>query len=280
MTFFELFLIGIGLSMDAFAVSICKGLSMQKIDKKYTLCIGLFFGGFQALMPLTGYLLGSRFSGYIERFDHWIAFVLLALIGFNMIKESREEEEEEEKPYAGVNFKELLILAVATSIDALAVGVTFAFLQVNIVPAITIIGCTTFVISIAGVYVGNVFGSRYKSRAELTGGVILILIGLKILLEHFGCDRVLIKREIISHAARVCRIKGTFSRERRSLNPYKRRQRGRFDRPALTTKGRARLLLDIHPLLLLTARHCCARRVTKNDRGGGRFYVWGRLFSA
>ena len=186
MTFFELFLIGIGLSMDAFAVSICKGLSMQKIDKKYTLCIGLFFGGFQALMPLTGYLLGSKFSGYIERFDHWIAFVLLALIGFNMIKESREEEEEEEKPYAGVNFKELLILAVATSIDALAVGVTFAFLQVNIVPAITIIGCTTFVISIAGVYVGNVFGSRYKSRAELTGGVILILIGLKILLEHLG----------------------------------------------------------------------------------------------
>ena len=181
-----LFLIGIGLSMDAFAVSICKGLSMQKIDKKYTLCIGLFFGGFQALMPLTGYLLGSQFSGYIERFDHWIAFVLLALIGFNMIKESREEEEEEEKPYAGVNFKELLILAVATSIDALAVGVTFAFLQVNIVSAITIIGCTTFVISIAGVYVGNVFGSRYKSRAELTGGVILILIGLKILLEHLG----------------------------------------------------------------------------------------------
>ena len=185
MTFFELFLIGIGLSMDAFAVSICKGLSMQKIDKKYTLCIGLFFGGFQALMPLTGYLLGSQFSGYIERFDHWIAFALLALIGFNMIKESREEEEEE-KPYAGVNFKELLILAVATSIDALAVGVTFAFLQVNIVSAITIIGCTTFVISIAGVHVGNVFGSRYKSRAELTGGIILILIGLKILLEHLG----------------------------------------------------------------------------------------------
>ena len=185
MTFFELFLIGIGLSMDAFAVSICKGLSMQKIDKKYTLCIGLFFGGFQALMPLTGYLLGRQFSAYIERFDHMIAFVPLALILINMIKESREEEEEE-KPYAGVNFKELLILAVATSIDALAVGVTFAFLQVNIVSAITIIGCTTFVISIAGVYVGNVFGSRYKSRAELTGGIILILIGLKILLEHLG----------------------------------------------------------------------------------------------
>lgn len=186
MTFFELFLIGIGLSMDAFAVSICKGLSMQKIDKKYTLCIGLFFGGFQALMPLTGYLLGSRFSGYIERFDHWIAFVLLALIGFNMIKESREEEEEEEKSYAGVNFKELLILAVATSIDALAVGVSFAFLGVRIAPAVTLIGCTTFVLTLVGVWVGNLFGSRYKSRAELTGGIILILIGVKILFEHLG----------------------------------------------------------------------------------------------
>lgn len=186
MTFFELFLIGIGLSMDAFAVSICKGLSMQKIDKKYTLCIGLFFGGFQALMPLTGYLLGSRFSGYIERFDHWIAFVLLALIGFNMIKESREEEEEEEKSYAGVNFKELLILAVATSIDALAVGVTFAFLQVQIVAAVSLIGITTFILSAVGVKIGNVFGAKYKSRAELLGGVVLILMGLKILLEHLG----------------------------------------------------------------------------------------------
>ena len=186
MTFFELFLIGIGLSMDAFAVSICKGLSMQKIDKKYTLCIGLFFGGFQALMPLTGYLLGSRFSGYIERFDHWIAFVLLALIGFNMIKESREEEKEEEKPYAGVNFKELLILAVATSIDALAVGVTFAFLQVNIVSAVSFIGVTTFILSAVGIRIGNIFGAKYKSRAELVGGIVLILMGLKILLEHLG----------------------------------------------------------------------------------------------
>ena len=182
----ELLILAVGLSMDAFAVSVCKGLSVPRAGAGECCIAGVWFGGFQALMPLTGYLLGSRFSGYIERFDHWIAFVLLALIGFNMIKESREEEEEEEKPYAGVNFKELLILAVATSIDALAVGVTFAFLQVNIVPAITIIGCTTFVISIAGVYVGNVFGSRYKSRAELTGGVILILIGLKILLEHLG----------------------------------------------------------------------------------------------
>ena len=187
MTFFELFLIGIGLSMDAFAVSICKGLSMQKIDKKYTLCIGLFFGGFQALMPLTGYLLGNQFSGYIERFDHWIAFVLLALIGFNMIKESREEEEEEEKPYAGVNFKELLILAVATSIDALAVGITFALLpDVNVPLAVCLIGITTFLCSAAGLRVGNLFGLRYKAKAELAGGIILILIGLKILLEHLG----------------------------------------------------------------------------------------------
>lgn len=187
MTFFELFLIGIGLSMDAFAVSICKGLSMQKIDKKYTLCIGLFFGGFQALMPLTGYLLGSQFSGYIERFDHWIAFVLLALIGFNMIKESREEEKEEEKPYAGVNFKELLILAVATSIDALAVGITFALLpDVNVPLAVSLIGITTFVCSAAGLKVGNLFGLKYKAKAELAGGIILILIGLKILLEHLG----------------------------------------------------------------------------------------------
>ena len=192
MTFFELFLIGIGLSMDAFAVSICKGLSMQKIDKKYTLCIGLFFGGFQALMPLAGYLLGSRFSGYIERFDHWIAFVLLALIGFNMIKESREEEEEEEKPYAGVNFKELLILAVATSIDALAVGVTFAFLQVNIVPAITIIGCTTFVISIAGVYVA-MCSARATRAAPSSPAASFSFDRAQDIARAFGCDRVLNK---------------------------------------------------------------------------------------
>lgn len=186
MTFFELFLIGIGLSMDAFAVSICKGLSMQKIDKKYTLCIGLFFGGFQALMPLTGYLLGNQFSGYIERFDHWIAFVLLALIGFNMIKESREEEEEEEKPYAGINFKELLILAVATSIDALAVGISFSFLQIDIAAAALIIGCTTFVLSLVGVVVGNRFGARFEKPSQIAGGIVLIAIGLKILLEHLG----------------------------------------------------------------------------------------------
>lgn len=185
MTLFELFLIGIGLSMDAFAVAICKGLSMQKIDKKGTVSIGLAFGSFQALMPLIGYLLGSRFASYIESVDHWVAFLLLAFIGCNMIKESREEAEEEEA-FTGIELKELLILAVATSIDALAVGVTFAFLGVSIVEAITIIGCTTFVLSIAGVFVGNLFGARYKSKAELTGGIILVLIGAKILFEHLG----------------------------------------------------------------------------------------------
>ena len=182
MGFFELFLIGIGLSMDAFAVAICKGLGMERINKRDTLLLALFFGGFQALMPLTGYLLGSRFASYIERWDHWIAFVLLAFIGGNMIRESREQEEEEIEH----RYRELFTLAVATSIDALAVGVSFAFLGVHIAPAVTLIGCTTFVLTLVGVWVGNLFGSRYKSRAELTGGIILILIGVKILLEHLG----------------------------------------------------------------------------------------------
>lgn len=184
MTLFELFLIAVGLSMDAFAVAICKGLSMKSIDKKYMLLIALFFGGFQALMPLLGYFLGSQFAVYIERVDHWVAFILLALIGGNMIKESREEAEEES--YEGVNYKELFLLAVATSIDALAVGITFAFLQVRVLSAVTLIGCTTFVLSLLGVVVGNLFGARYKSRAEMTGGMILILIGGKILFEHLG----------------------------------------------------------------------------------------------
>ena len=184
MSILEILLLGIGLSMDAFAVSICKGLSTKKLQFKHYLIIGAWFGGFQALMPTIGYFLGSTFEQYITAFDHWVAFVLLAAIGANMIKESFSGEESETS--ASFAFKTMLLMALATSIDALAVGVTFAFLQVNIVPAITIIGCTTFVISIAGVYVGNVFGSRYKSRAELTGGVILILIGLKILLEHLG----------------------------------------------------------------------------------------------
>lgn len=186
MGFFELFLIGIGLSMDAFAVAICKGLGMERINKRDTLLLALFFGGFQALMPLTGYLLGSRFASYIERWDHWIAFVLLAFIGGNMIRESREQEEEETKRCGSIRYRELFTLAVATSIDALAVGVSFAFLGVHIAPAVTLIGCTTFVLTLVGVWVGNLFGSRYKSRAELTGGIILILIGVKILLEHLG----------------------------------------------------------------------------------------------
>lgn len=186
MGFFELFLIGIGLSMDAFAVAICKGLGMERINKRDTLLLALFFGGFQALMPLTGYLLGSRFASYIERWDHWIAFVLLAFIGGNMIRESREQEEEEAKHYGSIRYRELFTLAVATSIDALAVGVSFAFLGVHIAPAVTLIGCTTFVLTLVGVWVGNLFGSRYKSSAELTGGIILILIGVKILLEHLG----------------------------------------------------------------------------------------------
>ena len=184
MGFFELFLIGIGLSMDAFAVAICKGLGMERINKRDALLLALFFGGFQALMPLTGYLLGSRFASYIERWDHWIAFVLLAFIGSSMIRESREEEEIEHG--GSIRYRELFTLAVATSIDALAVGVSFAFLGVRIAPAVTLIGCTTFVLTLVGVWVGNLFGSRYKSRAELTGGIILILIGVKILLEHLG----------------------------------------------------------------------------------------------
>ena len=180
----ELFLIGVGLSMDAFAVSVCKGLGMEKINKKHAFLIGLYFGGFQALMPALGYLLGSQFESMITRIDHWIAFVLLGIIGSSMIKESREDEEEELS--ASFDMKTMLALAVATSIDALAVGVTFAFLHVNIVWAVTFIGCTTFVLSAVGVKVGNIFGMKYKSRAELAGGVILILMGVKILLEHLG----------------------------------------------------------------------------------------------
>ena len=186
MGFFELFLIGIGLSMDAFAVAICKGLGMERINKRDTLLLALFFGGFQALMPLTGYLLGSRFASYIERWDHWIAFVLLAFIGSRMIRESRAQAEEEIEHGGTISYRELFTLAVATSIEELAVGVSFAFLGVRIAPAVTLIGCTTFVLTLVGVWVGNLFGSRYKSRAELTGGIILILIGVKILLEHLG----------------------------------------------------------------------------------------------
>lgn len=184
--FIELFLIGVGLSMDAFAVSVCKGLAMKKVNKKQAVVIGLYFGGFQALMPFLGWLLGIRFQKYIVSVDHWIAFVLLVFIGGKMVVEAVREKGEKEigKMDLPLNHKEMLVLAVATSIDALAVGITFAFLDVPIAEAVIIIGCTTFVLSILGVVVGNYFGSRYKKKAEITGGIILILIGLKILLEH------------------------------------------------------------------------------------------------
>jgi len=183
MTWFELFVIAIGLSMDAFAVAICKGLSVKCVQKKHYLTVGLYFGGFQALMPLIGYFLGVNFKSLIENIDHWIAFVLLALIGANMIRESRGCAEELDDSF---NFKAMLPLAVATSIDALAVGVTFAFLNVEIVPAVSFIGVTTFILSAIGLKIGNVFGVKYKSKAEFAGGLVLILMGLKILLEHLG----------------------------------------------------------------------------------------------
>ena len=187
--FFTLLLMGVGLAMDAFAVSICKGLSMRKVNKKQCLVIGLFFGGFQALMPFIGWVLGSQFEQYITSIDHWIALILLGFIGGKMVVEAiREKDEAVEvgKMDPPLDSKEMFILAIATSIDALAVGITFAFLQVPIVEAVSIIGITTFVISVIGVYVGNFFGNRYKKKAELAGGIILILIGLKILLEHLG----------------------------------------------------------------------------------------------
>ncbi len=189
MTLLEIFLIGIGLSMDAFAVAICKGLAMpDKVDRKGALLIALYFGVFQAVMPALGWLLGSQFARYVTQMAPWIAFVLLAWIGGSMIRESLSKEEKEEAEMGAVSHKELLVLAVATSIDALAVGVTFSKLElaVSIGAAVALIGCTTFVISLGGVYVGNVFGARYKGKAEFVGGAILILIGVKILLEHFG----------------------------------------------------------------------------------------------
>ena len=185
--FIELLLIGVGLSMDAFAVSICKGLAMRRVNKKQALVIGLFFGGFQALMPFIGWALGTQFESYITSIDHWIAFALLAFIGGKMIAEAVRPEDENveiDKLDPPLDLKEMLVLAVATSIDALAVGITFSFLEVNIVEAITIIGLVTAVISAIGVFVGNIFGNKYKTKAELAGGLILVLLGLKILTEH------------------------------------------------------------------------------------------------
>lgn len=183
MSFIELFLIAVGLSMDAFAVSVCKGLSVKRLSPKHALLVGIYFGGFQFLMPVIGYLLGFKFEHIITNIDHWIAFVLLAFIGGSMIKESFGKSEELNDDFS---FKTMLMMAVATSIDALAVGITFAFLSVRILPAAGLIGITTFIISGDGIYIGNVFGAKYKSKAELAGGVILILIGVKILLEHLG----------------------------------------------------------------------------------------------
>jgi putative Mn2+ efflux pump MntP len=186
--FIELLLMGIGLAMDAFAVSICKGLAMRKVNKKQAVVIGLFFGGFQALMPFIGWVLGSQFENYITSIDHWIAFILLGFIGGKMMIEALKPEEEEtiEKMDQPLDLKEMFILAIATSIDALAVGITFAFLDYPIVEAITIIGVVTFIISIGGVYVGNFFGNKYKNKAEFAGGLILVLLGLRILLAHLG----------------------------------------------------------------------------------------------
>lgn len=181
MHIWELFLIAVGLSMDAFAVSICKGLSVQRLHWKHVLLAGAYFGGFQALMPALGYMLGVQFEQFITSIDHWIAFVLLLFIGGKMIQESRGEAEKLDDDFS---VKAMLVLAVATSIDALAMGVTFAFLRVDIVAAVLFIGCITFLFSAVGIKIGHVFGMRYKSKAELTGGIILILMGCKILLEH------------------------------------------------------------------------------------------------
>ena len=186
MSLVTLFLIAVGLSMDAFAVSVCKGLALKKVSFKNTLLVGLWFGGFQALMPLIGYTLGSTFADYIIVIDHWVAFVLLALIGGNMIKEALGGDDDcdckcEINPFG---MKTMFLMAVATSIDALAVGITFAFLRVEILWAITFIGITTFCFSAAGIKIGSIFGSKFKSKAEFAGGFILICLGIKILLEH------------------------------------------------------------------------------------------------
>ena len=185
MSFVEILLIGIGLSMDAFSVSICKGLTTKEFSWKTALTCGLWFGFFQALMPLIGYFLGSQFEQYITAVDHWIAFGLLFLIGANMIREAVSKKDEVSAD-GTLNFKTMLLLAIATSIDALAVGVSFACIQVRVWSSVLIIGVTTFVFSIVGVKIGNVFGSKFEKGAEVVGGIILILIGLKILLEHLG----------------------------------------------------------------------------------------------
>ena len=185
MSFFSLFLLAVGLSMDAFAVAVCKGLAMKKITVSNAGIVGLWFGGFQALMPLLGYLLAAQFKDSITAYSHWIAFALLTLIGGNMIREAIMEKEEEAADSA-LSVRSMLPLAIATSIDALAVGVTFAFLDVRILPSVILIGCTTFLLSAAGVKAGSLFGAKYEKKAEILGGIILILLGVKTLLEHLG----------------------------------------------------------------------------------------------
>lgn len=181
--FFEILLIAVGLSMDAFAVSVCKGLSVGRVKPRHMLIAGLYFGGFQALMPLIGFFLGTQFRSLIEQCDHWIVFALLTVIGINMIRESKEASDSMNHSFS---FAAMLPLALATSIDALAVGVSFAFLSVDIFPAVSLIGAITFLLSALGVKMGNVFGLKYKSKAEFAGGLVLILMGVKILLEHLG----------------------------------------------------------------------------------------------
>lgn len=182
MTLFEIVLVGIGLSMDAFAVSICKGLSMKKIKWKNVLIVGAYFGMFQAIMPLLGYLLGTTFNELVISVDHWIAFILLAVIGGKMLKEAYSNNKEDENDK--LDFKTMIVLAIATSIDALAIGITFSFFKINILKAISIIGFLTFTISAIGVIIGNKFGHKFQGKAEVVGGAILIFIGLKILIEH------------------------------------------------------------------------------------------------
>ncbi len=187
----ELLLLALGVSMDAFAVSICKGLCMKKATLKASCTCGAWFGGFQAIMPLIGFLLGSLFAEAIEAVDHWVAFALLAIIGINMLKEAFEKEEEGQAcPVDGdvdLSVKTMFVMAVATSIDALAVGISLAMAgNVNILMAVSLIGLFTFGMSALGVQIGNVFGSRFEKKAQLAGGVILVLLGVKILLEHLG----------------------------------------------------------------------------------------------
>ena len=180
----EIVLIGLSLAMDAFAVSICKGLSMKKMNWKSAIIISLYFGIFQAFMPVVSYFLGSTFESYVTNIDHWIAFILLSLIGGNMIKESFDSEDK--KKNDKIDFKTMIALAIATSIDALAIGITFAFFEVNLLLSISIIGIITFLLSIIGVKIGNKFGDKYQNKAEFVGGLILVLLGIKILLEHLG----------------------------------------------------------------------------------------------